>query len=170
MTEKQKEKLANHVEWNKPRRFNGENMYFLMEGETVSFTGCEYTASNALYEINNSPNRKLWYSQLSNFYFFDDFEGFYNPVIKFKDGSSCVISKTFDESSFFQKVKNRRFKVDIVSDAPYIFNKESKVWDTKKLITYQDAFNYIRECIINDCISDIGDLLKTSNAYFLTEI
>lgn len=170
MTEKQKEKLAAHVAWNKPRGFSGNNLYYLMEGEIVSFTACEYTASNAQYEINNSSNRKLWYSQLANFYFFEDMEQVYNPIIQFKDGSSYVIAKSFDESEFYNRVRNKRFKVAIVSDAPYIFNDKSSLWNEKKLITHLDAYNYIKKCIANDCITDIGDLLKTSNAYFLTEV
>lgn len=59
------------------------------------------------YEIDNIPNRKIWFSQLSNFYFSNDFDSIYQPIIKFKDGISYVISESFDESTFFNKVKNK---------------------------------------------------------------
>lgn len=58
MTAEQKQRLASHVAWHKPRRFNGDTLYFLTEGEVISFTNCEYTAQNAQYEIDNIPNRK----------------------------------------------------------------------------------------------------------------
>lgn len=47
MTAEQKLRLASHVAWHKPRRFNGDTLYFLTEGEVFSFTNCEYTAQNA---------------------------------------------------------------------------------------------------------------------------
>lgn len=170
MTTDQKQRLAAHVAWHKPRRFNGENIYFLTEGEIISFTGCEYTSQNAQYEIDNMSNRKIWFSQLTNFYFSDDFDSIYQPIIKFKDGTSYVISESFDESTFYNKVKNKKFKVDIVTDAPYILNKQSDLWDQKSIYTYKEAYDYIRRCLSLDRIDEIGDLLKTSKAYFLTEI
>lgn len=170
MTADQKQRLAAHVAWHKPRRFNGDTLYFLTEGEIIGFTNCEYTAQNAQYEIDNIPNRKIWYSQLSNFYFSDDFDSIYQPIIKFKDGTSYVISESFDESTFFNKVKNKKFKVDIITDAPYILNKQSDIWDQKNIYTYKEAYDYIKRCLSLDRIDEIGDLLKTSKAYFFTEV
>ena len=50
MTADQKQRLAAHVAWHKPRRFNGDTLCFLTEGEIISFTNCEYTAQNAEHE------------------------------------------------------------------------------------------------------------------------
>ncbi len=72
--------------------------------------------------------------------------------------------------SFYKAVKGRKFRVDIIADAQYVLNKKSHIWKTKHLITYLDAYKYIKQCIDNDQIDDIGDMINTANAYYLTEI
>ena len=31
-------------------------------------------------------------------------------------------------------------------------------------------YNYVKQCIANERIDDLGDLIKTANAYYLTEV
>ena len=172
MTDKQKEKLILHIHLNKPHKFTGENIRFLNPGDTIMFTNCVNYSQNSEYEINSVPNWKIWFSQLSEFFFTDeiDLHKMYTPIIEFKDGRVCSIQKDFDSCSFYNAVKGKKFKVDILADAKYIFNKESTLWNTKRLITYLDAYNYVKQCIANERIDDLGDLIKTANAYYLTEV
>ena len=58
--------------------------------------------------------------------------------------------------------------VNIIAGDKDNFLKLAKDALTSK--NYKEAYDYIRRCLSLDRIDEIGDLLKTSKAYFLTEI
>lgn len=170
MTNKQKEELAFHVTFYGPKKGQkGAELFYLTNGEEVRFTNVSYTAKNAVYEINNQTFRKIWFSQLNEIHFSKDLEEILESIIKFKDGSIKTLSE-FDEITFYETVKQRTFIVDVINDYPYIFNHKSNVWIEADLISYMDAYNYINNCIEEDRIKDIKDLIKTANLYNFREI
>ncbi len=100
MTDKQKENLRRHIFWNKTIKSSGECIRFLNPGDIIQFTNSVNYSQNSEYEINYNPNWKIWYSQLSDFFFTDEFDlnSIYTPQVQFKDGKVNVINKDFNSS------------------------------------------------------------------------
>ena len=167
MTQEQKEKLKNYVIMHKPVSSGDEFIRYLKNGEVIEFTGCENSANNSEYIINNNPSRKIWYSQLSQLFLAEDLMPFHACII-LKDGEEIEF-KDIDSWDFYKNYKGRRFKVNTYNDG-YTINIKSKVWDAKKIYCFDEQYKYVLLCVTNNNYSSIGDALKPANAYFLTEI
>lgn len=167
MTDKQKDELNKHVCLHSPIH-HGDKMRYLNNGETIQFTNSTFYSQNALFEINHDYSREIWLSQLNCIFLSDDLR-LCNSLIQFK-GKEPVPIRIFGVFDFWDKIKDKKFKVQIEPSIHMTFNVRSSLWNTKALFTYQDALNYISKCISNNQISEIGDLLKSTSLYHLIEI
>lgn len=168
MTQEQKIKLNLHVALCKPHSRAGEEKYYMNNGDIIQFTDCVNFAKNSVYEINNDSHWKIWYSQMANFFFTDDFVPMIT-LINFSNGESYEF-RDLDSAELYNRCKGRKFRVKVIADCKYVFNDQSKTMDEKELYSYLERYNYIVSCIEENRIKDIGDLLKTANAYSLQEV
>lgn len=168
MTQEQKEKLNFQVVMNQRRSFGDDEIRFLNDGETIQFTNCTNYSENSVYEINNTPNWKIWYSQLAN-YFLDNELNILVTKVEFKDGSSFAFA-SLDSAELYQKCKGKRFRVTIENELKYTFTNKSETAEKKGLYSLQSIYDYIDLCVNTNRIGDIGDLLKIARAYSLKEI
>lgn len=170
MTDKQKFDLRSHVTMHKPISRGGENgeMYFLTNGMTIEFTNCESYSRNSKFQINNNKYNYIWFSQLSNTFIMDDLT-LVVGTIKNKRGETKQICEYDDDIDFWNEVKGKKYVV--CAEGPfYTFNDNSKTADEKSLFSYPDIYDYVKQCVKNNRISDVGDCLKTANCYSLSEI
>lgn len=168
MTQEQKEKLSFQVVLHQPRNVGGEDTYFMNNGEIVQFTDCTNYSENSEYIINNNQHKKIWYSQLA-YIFFNDNLDLVATTIKFLNGEEISFF-SLDSVDLYNRCKGKHFKVKVLYEYKYTFNKKSKRVDEIGLYTYQEIYNYITSCIADDRFNDIGDLLKTATAYSLQEV
>lgn len=168
MTEDQKKKLSLHVVLNK-RVYGGDSIVrWLDDDQTIEFTSCLLTSNNAEFRINNDQSWIIWYTQLSNFGLTDNLELCVGSVL-FKDEKEEPFYN-LSAANFWKKAKGKKFRVDIYSNVPYTFNNKSSKWNSLPSTKYIDAINFIKKCIEEGQYEKIGDLLKTSALYHLTEI
>ena len=170
MTDEQRRKLETHVTFNQsiPRMRDNMGSYFLNDGEIITFTDIESYTSNSEYVINNNPNHKIWFSQLSQI-FFDQYDNMQLDLATIKVGGKEIGIYEFDDLSFWEKVKNKKFKVQ--KKGPYyIVNKSSETMVNQKIFTYDEIQAYILRCINDNHTEKIGDLLKRAPLYNLIEI
>lgn len=168
MTQEQKEKLSFQVLMHQRRFFADDEIRFLNDGDTIQFTNCINYSENSVYEINNTPSWKIWYSQLAN-YFLDEDLNILVTKVEFKDGTSYTF-EGLDSADLYNKCKGKKFRVNVVHNLKYTFNKKSETAENKNLFTYQAIYDFINLCVDTNRIVEIGDLLKTANAYSLKEI
>ena len=163
-----KDTIAFHVIMHQRRRASGDDIRFLDDGQIIRFTDCRNTANNSEYTINNAPNCKIWYSQLSDFFFNDELE-MALMIIAFKDGS---VERFFDIDSavFYNRCQGKTFRVVIDSEFKYAIDKESSIFFDRCRGSYAKAYDYLRECFERRDFNAIGDLLRIKNAYCLEEI
>lgn len=197
MTEEQSKKFEDYITSHlgfRPAIMDDGICRWINDEEIIRFTKINQSYQyNAEYEINDNPIWLIWFSQLSECFFEADFHvdknqhialeytgggtiplafpmGLYSPIVVFKDGSIKIIRNTYDPRSFFNSVKDKTFRVDIPTDYKYSFNRKGKTWKEKNFRSIYDAQQFVERCINNDRIEDIGDLVKESRAYALTEI
>lgn len=168
MTKEQKEKLSFQVIMNQRRHFADDEIRFFNDGDTIQFTHCTNYSENSVYEVNNTPNWKIWYSQLAN-YFLDEDLNILVTKVEFKDGTNYTF-ESLDSAELYNKCKGKRFRVSVISDLKYTFNKKSEMAVKKSLFSYQAIYDFINLCVDTNRIEDIGDLLMTAKAYSLKEI
>lgn len=171
----------------------------LADGMIIRFTGIISSSDfNAEYELNNDINRRVWFTQLagkSNYgygcFFTREFEldysycvslktvegrqiildipdGVFVPFVAFKDNTHSLI-QDFSPDSFYKRVEGKAFRVD---QAPpgfnYTFNRITA--DEKGLYDIDGICAFVRNCINNDCLEDLGNLVRRTTAFGLTEI
>lgn len=168
MTQEQKEKLKNYVIMHKPVSSGDEFIRYLKNGEVIEFTGCENSANNSEYIINNNPSRKIWYSQLSEHFLTEDLDVFLTCI--FFDNGEQISFANIDSCDLFNKCKGKKFRVSIPFDFSYRINRFSKIWDKNHIYLLNDMYKYIVSCAERSDYQSIGDTLKTANAYILKEI
>lgn len=169
MNEKQKESLMNHVAWHKPipRLTKDGEVYFLDNGMTVEFTLSESYSGNSKFQINDDKYRYIWFNQLSNLFFYDDLTPHVAEIVN-KSGERKQIC-SYSHIDFWNEVKGKKYRVD-VSGPFYVINRYSNTAKEKGLYSYQEIYSYVKACVENNKISDIGDCLNTASKYNLTEI
>ena len=147
----------------------GEYRY-LNDGDIVRFTKCVRTYENAEFEINDKPDWKIWFSQLNQIYLFPDLsQAFKMPFIYFSEiGIQYIPDLNVDE--FCTLVKGREFKVYVDSETFGAINLRSSVWHKLPDDTYATAYQFIVDCIENDNLDDLGDLVKVTKLYNLIEV
>ena len=169
MTTDQKKALKSHVTWHKPIPKAGSNgeIYWLEDGMVVEFTDCESYSTNSRFQINHGSNRYIWFSQLSNTFIEDDLTFIYAVMIN-KDKEAKQI-RDFSDWEFWNEVKGKKYQVE--TDGPfYTINAKSLTAEEKQLFSDFDIYNYVKKCVEQNRINDIGDCLKTSKAYHLTQL
>lgn len=166
MTQEQKEKLRMHVMMHKPISSGDDVIRFLNNHEIIGFTECTNTSDNSEYVINNNFSRKIWYSQLAQFYMTEDMVLFVTCV-QFKTGEEVEFIK-IDSWELFKKCRGKKFQVYIPSNS-YTFNSKSKIWDETGIYNYKKMYDYIVACIEKNAFECLGDILKPANPYFLIE-
>lgn len=167
MTDEQKRKLNFHVGLHKPiSRMDNEEYFYINDGEIIEFTNIESYSANSKFELNHDPYHKIWFSQLGQFFFNSDIQLGYATIII--GGKEQGIYK-FDDLCFWEAVKGKRFKVH--TEGPYyIVNRASKTMVNQNIYNYQEIQEFIKKCINDNHIDEIGDLLKTATLYDLIEI
>ena len=166
MTPEQRKKLRIHVMMHKPISSGDDIIRFLNNNDIIEFTDCINTSNNSEYVINNDSSRKIWYSQLAQFYMTEDMVLFVTCV-QFKTGEE-VEFLNIDSWDLFKRCKGKKFQVYIPSNS-YTFNKKSRIWDEKGIYNYKEMYEYIVACIKENAFECIGDILKPANPYFLIE-
>lgn len=180
MTEEQKRKAKIHIIGNSVSGL-GDGVYrFLEDGEHIRFTKCTLTARNAEFEINDRPERRIWFSQLDRFYINDSISKCLMPSIEFKERGVVAIF-SFTPQEFYEAVKGKLFEVSICRDALGAIDTKSemskRILGDKDIKTFKDlsehldeCIKYAKNCIENDEIDELGDLIKKSAAYDLKEV
>lgn len=169
MTKEQMTALQHHVAWHRSIPHGGEDgeVYFLEEGMIVEFTNCQSYSANSKFQINNDRMRFIWFSQLSNIFIEQDLSCI-AALIKDKNNNMKQI-RAFSDREFWNEVKGKKYRVE--ADGPfYIINNKSKTADEKGLFTHQAVYDYVKSCVENNMISDVGDCLKNAKSYCLIEI
>jgi len=167
MTLEQISALKSHVAWHKPL-YNGytdEEIHYLDNGMIVEFTNCETYSSNCKFQINHE-NRYIWFSQLCNIYIQDDLTRMVG-VLTNKNGENKQIIK-FSDLEFWNEVKGKKYEVE-ADGIFYIVNMRSQTAKENHLFSHQDIYEYVKKCVDNNRIGDIGDCLKTAQSYSLIE-
>lgn len=169
MTQQQKDDLSFHVALHKPiLKIDGSKTYWLNHGEIIEFTNFVFYSQNVKFEINHDEYREIWLSQFTDFFLTDDLEVF-SSIIVFKGEEGKPI-RNYDMNELCELLRNKKFQVHLDTRGKYVFNKKSDVWDTVPLKTYPNAYEYVKKCVDNNRIGEIGTLLKISNCYHLCEI
>jgi len=180
VTEEQKRKAKIHIFGNSVSGSSDGVFRFLEDGEHIRFTKCTLTAKNAEYEINDRPERRIWFSQLDRFYINDSISKYLMPSIEFKEGGMVPIF-SFTAQKFYEAVKGKIFEVNICREAFGAIDTKSemslRILGNKRIKTVKDfgehlnaCIKYAKNCIENDEIDELGDLIKKSTAYDLKEI
>lgn len=142
---------------------------YLEDGNQVRFTKVTQDAThNQEYEINDCPEWKIWFSQLSHYHINQDIDDIETPVIKFCDGKSFSI-REFSPEEFFENVRGKTFTVSIIPSFA-AFDEQSTIWETLPDETFNDALEYVINCIENDKINLIGDIIRPARLYHLEEV
>ena len=167
MTEEQKSKAIIYMAWHHPVHI-GTQRRFMEDGNKVRFTkvinNCMY---NQEYEINDCEDWSMWFSQLSQVHITQDIDDLVVPTIKFLDGSRLSI-QAMEAWEFYGKVKGKTFKVSVCPSFA-AFKSDSSFWDNPDN-TYRDALDYVKNCIENDNVNRLGELLRPASLYYLEEI
>ena len=170
MTEEQKQALRKHVVFHRPidRISNNHERFFLNDGEIIEFTDREPHLANTKFTLNNNSRMSIWFSQLSQLFITQDLSMICLATILFINGTHQKISD-FDSHTFGDAVQGRKFRVH--KDGPfYILNPYSIILPNKNFSSDQECIDYIRDCVNNNKIEEIGDMLKTAYGYDLIEV
>ena len=168
MTPEQRQKLSRHVALHKSFSMPVDHeVYYLNNGEIIEFTDRECRSNNSKFELNNNPVRKIWFSQLSQFFF--DKEDFRMCYATMKINGKDEAIYEFDDVSFWEIVQGKKFRVDSHASL-YVVNWNSVIIITKNLENYSDLQNFVKKCIDGNNFDEIGDLLKTAQLYDLIEL
>lgn len=162
-------KLQRHIAMNSPMALDWNKYRFLVDGEIIEFSSCQKTYNNAEFTINDDVSRKKWFSQLQQPGFSEDLKIIAFAGIKFQNEEPCGIYKISSED-FVEKVKGKKFKVEVFDNICYTINRQSNTLRTLSNQTIQGVINFVIKCIDNDKIEDLGDLIKTGSLYNLIEI
>ena len=160
MTEEQKSKAIFYMA-GQHRVYRSNHRRFMEDGDKVRFTKVITDGmNNQEYEINDCEDWSMWFSQLSQIHITQDIDDLCASTIKFLDGNKLSIH-AMEACEFYEKVKGKTFKVSVKSDSSF--------WD-KPDNTYRDALDYVKNCIDNDNLDRLGDLLRPALLYYLEEI
>lgn len=148
----------------------GREQHWLNIGDVISFTAYRPTFHNAEFQINNSPNWTIWFSQLDtplyNGELNDNLDGILVCSIQPKTGRP-FFPALGDHPKFWDFVRNKRFKV--IGALPcYWPNKEND--DVKRMGSVIDVYKKVHEAIISGNSYLVRDMLKPSRCYNLLEI
>lgn len=143
---------------------------YLDNGQVVEFTNPIFTSANVEFSINNNENQKIWFSQ------FDvvivrisdkgELLGFELPLFPVNGGKKQLLK--MDAYEFAQTVKNKKYRVNTAQSI--ILNRKSETARQKCFTNLGEYAKYVEECIQNDKIEDLGDIIKIANTYFFEEI
>lgn len=143
---------------------------FLDNGQVVEFTDPIFTSANVEFSINNNENQKMWFSQ------FDvvivrisdkgELLGFELPLFPVNGGKKQFLK--MDAYEFAKTVKNKKNRVN--SFQSIILNRKSETARQKCFTNLGQYAKYVEECIQNDRIGDLGDIIKYANTYSFVEI
>lgn len=168
MTTDQKSKIISHALLYTPYYADRAVKRWFEDEEVIEFTKYYPSSHNAKFDINNSSNFEIWFSQLSQIGFNEELETNYGDLI-LKDGTQLLFHE-MSAYDFWLKVKGKQLRVDIYIDFPYTLNIKSRIAMIRRFKTVGDALNYIHQCVTEDRIDDIEDLIKCSKIYRLTEV
>ena len=167
MTEEQKSKAIFYMA-GQHRVYRSNHRRFMEDGDQVRFTKVINDGmNNQEYEINDCDDWSMWFSQLSQIHITQDIDDLVAPTIKFLDGNKLSIH-AMEACEFYEKVKGKTFKVSVCPSfaafkpSPYILE------DTYE--AYCDVLDDVKNCIENDNLDRLGDLLRPALLYYLEEI
>ena len=167
MTEVQKSKAIFYMA-GQHRVYRSNHRRFMEDGDKVRFTKVITDGmNNQEYEINDCEDWSMWFSQLSQIHITQDIDDLVAPTIKFLDGNKLSIH-AMEAWEFYEKVKGKTFKVSVFPSFA-AFRSDSSFWDNP-VNTYRDALDYVKNCIENDNLDRLGDLLRPASLYYLEEV
>lgn len=167
ITPAQKLNLSYHIAKNRKTNFRGN--HYLIDGEVISFTNPDFRFGNVEFEVGNG--RKIWYSQLAALCFQPDMMDLICSRIKLKDGSALEICD-IDFENFADLVEGKKFKIRVVQNTIYTVNRYSNTLnDTYNgTIEYEELRSLLHRCLEKNEFSDLGDIIKTTQLYDLSEV
>lgn len=143
---------------------------YLDDSQVVEFTNPIFTSANVEFSINNNENQKIWFSQLDVVivHISDNGElfGFELPLFPVNGGKKELLK--MDAYEFAKTVKNKKYRVN--SFQSIILNRKSETARQKCFTNLGQYAKYVEECIQNDRIGDLGDIIKYANTYSFVEI
>ena len=167
MTEEQKSKAIFYMA-GQHRVYRSNHRRFMEDGDQIRFTKVINDGmNNQEYEINDCEDWSMWFSQLSQIHITQDIDDLCASTIKFLDGNKLSIH-AMEAWEFYEKVKGKTFKVSGCPSFAAI-KSDSSFWDNPEN-TYRDALDYVKNCIENDNLGRLGDLLRPALLYYLEEI
>ena len=167
MTEEQKSKAIFYMA-GQHRVYRSNHRRFMEDGDKVRFTKVITDGmNNQEYEINDCEDWSMWFSQLSQIHITQDIDDLCASTIKFLDGNKFSIH-AMEACEFYEKVKGKTFKVSVCPSFA-AFKSDSSFWDDYDK-TYVDALDYVKNCIENESLDRLGDLLRPASLYYLEEI
>lgn len=167
MNETEKSLLHSHVISNKPRTVFLNSYHSFENGENIRFSHIEQKSDyNCEFQLNENSKRKIWFSQLSQFFYAHDMERL-AATIMINGKEKCICE--YNHLEFWSSVQHKEFKV-ARSGPYYVINWMSNTAILRGIDTEDNAISYIKQCIKNNTISEIGDLLKFAYCYDLIEV
>lgn len=167
ITPNQKLNLSYHIAKYQKTNFGGK--HYLIDGEVISFTNPDFRYRNVEFDVGNG--RKIWYSQLATICFQLDMVDLISAKIKLKDGSALDICD-IDFENFADLVEGKKFKIRVVQNTIYTVNRYSNTLnDTYNgTIEYEELRSLLHRCLEKNDFSDLGDIIKTTQLYDLSEV
>lgn len=142
---------------------------WLDEGNVISFTSCQMYFKNAEFQINESKNWTIWFSQLDmplyNGEYDKDLNGLKVSSFLLKNGNYLFPVRS-NPSEFWNTVKGKRFKV-ISATQCYGPNKENP---QVKTMTIGEVYERVHKAILEGRGNSVKDMLKPQKCYDFVEI
>ena len=156
-------------------------MRWLDEGQIIRLENPQFRKANAEFDINGKSGQFIWFSQISSVGVCDNLQTPLLDEIVFKGQPACHIKgKYLSAQSFWNDVKDRKFKVEIIASG-FSLNFHNDL--VNSLITDaiakrkarpgkadQIVFDYIRQAVNSGNADSVKGTLKIKNAYRLIEI
>ena len=155
---------------NKPaiRKYGAVQRWF-DEGDIIAFTACEMHLNNAEFQINNSSNWIIWFSQLDtplyNGSYNRNLEGIQVCSFHLKNGDFLVPIKS-NPSDFWNAVKGKRFRVNKVYQCYAPNNDNSEV----RRMTILQVYDKVHNTILEGKGIYIKNMLKPQKCYDFEEV
>lgn len=154
---------------------------WLEDKQEIKFAIPQFMGKNAEFPIVNTPNQKIWFSQLSSRGISEDFNLPLLDEIILKGHSKCYICENFKTArDFWDVVKGKKFLVTVIGNG-FCLNRNSSIVNTLKMPVVpgrsvsienvdKNIFEYIRNAVKHGNIECVRGTLKYKTAYCLTEI
>lgn len=147
----------------------GSVQRWLDEGNIISFTSCQMHLDNAEFQINDSKNWAIWFSQLNTPLYKGEFDSDFNGLqvcsFLFKNGRYLYPVRS-NPTEFWNAVRGKRFKVNSVIPC-YGPNKENP---EVRILSIGQVYEKVHNSILGGRGNYIKNMLKPQKCYDFIEI